>query len=136
MKLKEENAESIMGELDFKNGLITAVVRDHRSKEILMVAFQDREAVRMTLTTGLMHYWSRSRKKLWLKGEESGHHQKLKTLKVDCDGDAVLYDVEQIGASCHRGYFSCFYRGVKRGKLVTTAKKKFDPDEVYSKNKR
>ncbi|TDA30997.1 MAG: phosphoribosyl-AMP cyclohydrolase, partial [Hadesarchaea archaeon] len=97
--------------LNFGEGLVTAVVQDWKTGEVLMVAHQDREAVRKTLTTGLMHYWSRSRKKLWLKGESSGHLQHLKGVRVDCDGDAVLYLVRQVGGACHEGYRSCFFRG-------------------------
>ncbi|MEW6221953.1 MAG: phosphoribosyl-AMP cyclohydrolase [Candidatus Hadarchaeota archaeon] len=124
-------ARSILKSLEFKNGLVTAVARDYKKKDVLMVAFQDREAVLKTLTTGLMHYWSRSRKKLWKKGERSGHIQKVKSVRVDCDGDALLFDMEQVGAACHAGYRSCFHRKVGRGKLVGELKKKFRPEEVY-----
>ncbi|MEW6592691.1 MAG: phosphoribosyl-AMP cyclohydrolase [Candidatus Hadarchaeota archaeon] len=124
-------ARSILKSLEFKNGLITAVARDYKKKDVLMVAFQDREAVLKTLTTGVMHYWSRSRKRLWKKGERSGHIQKVNSARVDCDGDAILFDVEQVGAACHAGYRSCFHRRVRRGKLAGELKKKFRPEEAY-----
>jgi phosphoribosyl-AMP cyclohydrolase len=98
-----------------------------------MVAQQNGEAVLKTLMTGLMHYWSRSRRKLWLKGEESKHYQRVRAVLIDCDGDALLYDVEQVGAACHEGYWSCFYRKIKGGKLVRVLKRKFEPRKVYRK---
>jgi phosphoribosyl-AMP cyclohydrolase len=131
LKLSPAQARPIVKLLDFKDGLVVAVACDFKTKDILMVAFQNREAVLKTLTTGVVHYWSRSRKKLWMKGEESGHIQKLKSVRVDCDGDALLLDVEQVGAACHDGYRSCFYRKVKRDKLGHVMKKKFNPKEVY-----
>lgn len=131
MKLTLAQAKSIVNLLDFKDGLVAAVACDFKTKELLMVAFQDRKAVLKTLTTGVMHYWSRSRKKLWMKGEESGHIQKVKSVRVDCDGDALLFDVEQVGAACHDGYRSCFYRKVKRGKLASTQRRMFNPKDVY-----
>ena len=133
MKLTKKDAETVAKALEFKDGLVTAVVRDFRTKDVLMVAFQNRDAVMKTLTKGTMYYWSRSRKKLWLKGEVSGHVQKLMSVRVDCDGDAILYDVKQVGASCHMGYFSCFYRKIRGGRLVTFMKKKFNPEDVYGK---
>jgi phosphoribosyl-AMP cyclohydrolase len=133
MRLDQRDARSIIRELKFREGLVTAVVRDSRTKDVLMVAFQNPEAVQKTLTEGRMYYWSRSRGKLWLKGEVSGHFQKLKGVRVDCDGDAILYDVEQAGASCHMGYYSCFYRKIKKGRLTTFMKRKFKPEDVYGK---
>jgi phosphoribosyl-AMP cyclohydrolase len=96
-----------------------------------MVANMNEEALVKTLTTGLMHYWSRSRKRLWLKGETSGHYQHVRGVWVDCDGDAALFDVEQMGAACHEGYYSCFYRKLRKGKLVIALKRKFNPKKVY-----
>jgi phosphoribosyl-AMP cyclohydrolase len=98
---------------------------------MLMVAFQNREAVLRTLTEGVMYYWSRSRRKLWLKGEESGHEQLLRGVRIDCDGDALLYDVKQVGGACHKGYFSCFHLEVRKGRIVVRAKPVFKPEEVY-----
>jgi len=119
--------------LKFRDGLVTAVARDFETKDVLMVAMQNRRAVLKTLTTGLMYYWSRSRRKLWLKGELSGHYQKLRRVLVDCDGDVLLFDVEQVGVACHEGYRSCFYREVKRGKVVTVLKRKFRPEDIYGR---
>ncbi len=131
MKLAQAKAQAIVKALKFKDGFVTAVARDFKTKEVLMVALQNEQAVLKTLTTGLMHYWSRSRQKLWLKGEQSRHYQRVKRVWVDCDGDALLFDVEQVGAACHEGYRSCFYRKVKRGKLVRILKQKFRPKDVY-----
>ncbi|MEM2908348.1 MAG: phosphoribosyl-AMP cyclohydrolase [Candidatus Hadarchaeales archaeon] len=131
MKLPMDRAREIAKVLKFKDGLITAIARDFRSKDVLMVANMNEEALLKTLTTGLMHYWSRSRKRLWLKGETSGHYQRVREVWVDCDGDAAVFDVEQVGGACHEGYYSCFYRKLRRGKLVTALKRKFDPKKVY-----
>ena len=120
-----------MKELKFRNGFVTAVTRDFKTKQVLMVAQQTKQAVLKTLKTGLMHYWSRSRRKLWLKGEVSKHYQRVRRAWVDCDGDALVYDVEQVGAACHEGYHSCFYRKLEKGKLKRVMKPKFKPEEVY-----
>ena len=133
MKITAAQARAIAKSLKFRDNLVTAVARDFETKDVLMVAMQDRQAVLKTLTTGLMYYWSRSRGKLWLKGEQSGHYQKVRKVMVDCDGDVLLFDVEQVGAACHDGYRSCFYREVKQGKLVTVLKRKFRPDEIYGR---
>jgi phosphoribosyl-AMP cyclohydrolase len=131
LKLSSEQAELIVRSLKFRDGLVTAVARDFKTKDVLMVAHMNRRAVLKTLTTGLMHYWSRSRRKLWLKGEQSRHYQHVRDVFLDCDGDALLFDVEQIGGACHEGYWSCFHRKVKGGKLVPILKKVFSPEEVY-----
>jgi phosphoribosyl-AMP cyclohydrolase len=111
--------------------LAIAIVQDFKSKEILMVAFMNREALRLTLETGKMHYYSTSRCKLWLKGESSGHHQIVKEARIDCDGDALLFMVEQLGAACHKGYGSCFFRRMEEGKLRVFKERVFDPGKVY-----
>lgn len=131
MRLSPRQAEALVKQLGFKKGLVTAVVRDFRTKEVLMVAHMNRRALIKTLTTGLMHYWSRSRRKLWLKGERSKHFQHLREVRVDCNGDALLFDVKQIGGACHDGYRSCFYRKVVKSRLVTVLKRVFKPEEVY-----
>jgi phosphoribosyl-AMP cyclohydrolase len=97
--------------LDFEkgNGLIPVVVQDYKSKKVLMVAYTNREALEKTLSTGYAHYWSRSRKKLWMKGETSGNTQKVKDILVDCDRDALLFIVEQKGNACHTGKETCFH---------------------------
>ena len=126
----------LLSELDFtKNaGLVTAIAQDHSTGEILMVAFMNEESFRLTVETGSVVYWSRSRKKLWRKGEESGNVQKLKALYIDCDGDAVLMQVEQIGgAACHTGRRNCFFRKVDGNSFIDVGVKVFDPEKVYKK---
>jgi phosphoribosyl-AMP cyclohydrolase len=111
-----------------KYGLIPAIVQDIRSGEVLMLAYMNDEAIIKTIETGRAHYWSRSRKKLWLKGESSGHFQIVREIRIDCDEDAILLLVEQEGGACHTGYNSCFYRTIN-GKVI--GKKVFEPQEVY-----
>ncbi len=114
------------------NGLIPAIVQDEKTGKVLMLAYMNEEAWKKTLETGLAHFWSRSRKELWLKGSTSGHHQKIKEIYIDCDEDTVLLKVEQIGgAACHTGYESCFYRQVEGDNLKIVGTKVFDPTEVY-----
>lgn len=95
------------------NGLIPVIAQDHRSREVLMMAWMNRDAIERTLASGDMTYWSRSRSQLWRKGETSGHHQRLKTMWIDCDGDTLLCDVEQLGPACHTGSRTCFYLQVE-----------------------
>ena len=117
-----------------ENGLLTAVVQDAETGEVLMVAYMNREAVRRTLTEGRTCFWSRSRQKFWSKGETSGHIQKVREVRIDCDKDCLLVKVEQIGAACHDGYRSCFYRTVSQeGNLEIADERLVDPDEVYKK---
>ena len=123
-----------MGELDFTklDGLVPAVAQDWKTGEVLMVAFMNRESWELTQATGIMHYWSRSRGKLWKKGESSGNVQEVKELRIDCDSDCVLARVRQIGdAACHTGYRSCFYRVVEEGAERVDGVKVFDPKDVY-----
>ena len=103
--------EDLLAKLDFKkgNGLIPVVVQDAETKELLMLAYANEEALRKTLSTGYAHYWSRSRSKLWMKGETSGHTQKIKNILVDCDYDTLLYVVDQKGPACHTGKDTCFH---------------------------
>lgn len=107
--------EDLLKKLDFKkgNGLIPVVVQDAESKQVLMVAYANEEALAKTLSTGYAHYWSRSRGKLWMKGETSGHTQKIKSVLVDCDYDTLLYVVEQKGPACHTGKVTCFHKKLK-----------------------
>lgn len=114
--------------VDFSDGSVPAVAQDAESGEVLMLAYVDREALVATMESGLAHYHSRSRDELWRKGESSGHTQQVRDIRVDCDGDALLYIVEQEGGACHKGYRSCFYR-TPDGDVVE--EKVFDPDEVY-----
>nr|CBH36853.1 phosphoribosyl-AMP cyclohydrolase (PRA-CH) [uncultured archaeon] len=111
--------------------LKSAIVQDYETGEVLMLAYMDDEALRLTIETGKAHYWSRSRGKLWLKGEISGNEQIVTDIFIDCDEDAVLLKVKQIGGACHMGYRSCFYRKIN-GEIV--GKKVFDPEEKYGKN--
>jgi phosphoribosyl-AMP cyclohydrolase len=110
--------------------LIPVIVQNTKTREILMMAYANEEAVRLTVTTGFAHYYSRSRKKLWKKGEESGHFQKVERILVDCDEDCLIYEVEQIGAACHTGFRSCFFRTLEG---ETLGQKVFDPEKVYGK---
>jgi phosphoribosyl-AMP cyclohydrolase len=107
--------EDLLKKLDFNkgNGLIPVVVQDAESKDVLMLAYANEEALEKTLNTGYAHYWSRSRKKLWMKGETSGHTQKIKQVMTDCDYDTLLYVVEQKGPACHTGEYTCFYNNLK-----------------------
>lgn len=116
--------------LNYKDGLVPVVVQDACTRDVLMVAYANARAVELTRETGFAHYYSRSRKKLWKKGEESGHLQRVLRVLVDCDEDCILYEVEQSGAACHMGYRSCFFRTID-GEIV--AEKVFDPDMVYQK---
>ncbi|MGC9318804.1 MAG: phosphoribosyl-AMP cyclohydrolase [Armatimonadota bacterium] len=119
-------------ELKFDDqGLLPAVVCDHETGEVLMVAYMNEDAVRRTVETGKATYWSRSRQKMWVKGETSGNVQRVRWIRLDCDGDTLLLGVEQTGGACHLGYRSCFYRELHDGQWDAIAEKVFDPDEVY-----
>ena len=113
-------------------GLLPAIVQDYATGEILMLAYINELAWQKTLETGKAHYWSRSRNKIWLKGESSGHVQLIREIFVDCDLDTVVFKVEQLGgAACHKGYRSCFFRKLGDGEWRVTGKLVFDPKEVY-----
>jgi phosphoribosyl-AMP cyclohydrolase len=125
-----------MIKLDFSkfDGLLPAIAQDYETGEVLMVAFMNEEAWTMTLQTGKATYFSRSRKKLWLKGESSGHVQHVREIRIDCDNDTVLLKVDQVGgAACHLGYKSCFFRKIENQEVVTVGEPLFNPDEVYKK---
>ena len=107
-----------------------AIAQDYETGEVLMLAHMDEEALRLNIETGKAHYWSRSRGKLWRKGEISGNEQIIKDILIDCDEDAILLKVKQIGGACHTGYRSCFYRRIN-GEIVS--EKVFDPEEKYGK---
>lgn len=116
--------ESIMIELDFgkTDGLVPAIAQDAETGEVLMLAYMNRESWRLTVETGIAHYWSRSRNKLWKKGETSGNLQEVREIRVDCDDDTVLLRIKQIGgAACHTGNRSCFYRKLQNDTLVQVA---------------
>jgi phosphoribosyl-AMP cyclohydrolase len=127
------NMDNIFSRIKFDDkGLITVVAQDYRTGEILMLAHMNSESFKKTIETGQAVYWSRSRNKLWHKGEESGNIQNVKDILIDCDGDAVVLKVEQIGgAACHTGNRSCFSTKVEDGKLVDVGIKIFDPAKVY-----
>jgi len=119
---------------DKLDGLVPAIVQDYRTNKVLMVAFMDEVAWNKTLESGKAAYYSRSRKKSWIKGEESGNFQIVKEIYIDCDEDTVLLKVEQVGgAACHEGYNSCFYRIYKDGELEVSEARVFDPATVYGK---
>ena len=113
-------------------GLVPAIAQDHDSGEVLMVAWMNREALRLTVEQGRAVYWSRSRRKLWFKGEESGHRQRLHEIRIDCDADVVLLQVEQVGGiACHTGRRRCFFRILKQGKWQIDEEIIKNPDEIY-----
>lgn len=114
------------------DGLVPVIVQDAETKEVLMMAYMNRESWQATLKTGKATYWSRSRRKLWLKGETSGNVQLIKAVFIDCDNDTILLQVTQIGeAACHTGYRSCFYRKLQGEDFVAIGEKIFNPEEVY-----
>jgi phosphoribosyl-AMP cyclohydrolase len=117
-----------------KDGLVPAIAQDADTGEVLMLAWMNREAYEETVRTGRAVYYSRSRRKLWRKGEESGHVQEVRGVYLDCDADTVLLKVNQIGgAACHEGYTSCFFRQVQGDGLKVIAERVFDPSKVYQK---
>ncbi len=124
----------ILSELKYdSDGLVVAVIQDRDNDEVLMVGYMNTEAIKETLTTGRVCFWSRSRQKLWIKGETSGHTQTVESVAVDCDGDALLIKVDQKVAACHVGYRSCFFREVSPDGESTdiVGEKVFDADTVY-----
>jgi phosphoribosyl-AMP cyclohydrolase len=121
-------------DFDKSGGLVPAVAQDAATGQVLMLAWMNRDAYEETLRTGRAVYYSRSRGKLWRKGEESGHVQEVRGVYVDCDADTILLKVHQVGgAACHEGYASCFFREVMPDGLKVIAEKVFDPKTVYKK---
>jgi phosphoribosyl-AMP cyclohydrolase len=117
---------------DKQDGLITAVVQDHVTNRVLMVGYMNEEAFQKTVETGFTTFWSRSRSKLWMKGETSGHRLLVKSIATDCDQDAVLVKVEAQGPGvCHAGYESCFYRALENGQWVEQDQPSYSPEAVY-----
>lgn len=117
---------------DKTGGLVPVIVQDAETKDILMLAYMNRASWEATLRSGKATFWSRSRQKLWLKGESSGHVQIIKNIFIDCDEDTILLQVEQLGgAACHTGHRSCFYRKLEGGDFVVVGEKIFDPKDVY-----
>jgi phosphoribosyl-ATP pyrophosphohydrolase/phosphoribosyl-AMP cyclohydrolase len=113
------------------NGLVPVIAQDYKTNEVLMMAYMNEEAFKKSMETGKVHYFSRSRNKLWLKGETSGHFQIIKSISLDCDGDTLLVKVEQVEAACHTGHYSCFYRELNKDGIKETSDKVFDEKSVY-----
>jgi phosphoribosyl-AMP cyclohydrolase len=117
------------------DGLVPAIVQDHATGRVLMLAWMNRASLERTIESGKTHFWSRSRQKFWMKGESSGHIQSVREIAIDCDGDTLLIQVEQIGAACHEGYRSCFFRSIKPDdpSLRVTEPRLQSPEEIYGK---
>ena len=125
-------SSEILDEIKFNaDGLIMAIAQQHDTGEVLMAAWMNAKALQETLDKGQVCYWSRSRGKLWRKGESSGQTQKLVELRLDCDADCILLLVDQTGVACHTGRHNCFYRAVRDGALVTIAEPEIDPKDLY-----
>ena len=114
-----------------EDGLVPAIVQDAATDEVLMMAYMTRDTLRETLDTGRMVFWSRSRQERWEKGATSGHTQAVQSVRIDCDGDSLLFRVTQTGGACHTGYRSCFFRRREQGHWVEDGEKVFDPTDVY-----
>ncbi|MEM2247687.1 MAG: phosphoribosyl-AMP cyclohydrolase [Thermoproteota archaeon] len=135
-KMSSGNARKLVSKLVFKNGLIPAVAKNNSGK-VLMVGFMNRKSLLKTLTTGYMHYYSRSRRRIWMKGEESGFKQRVLEVRVNCENNSLLFTVEQEGlGACHMGYETCFYRKASiRGVFKKVEEKKFNPKRVYGSSR-
>jgi len=120
LKLSEKEIDEFVKKVNFEkeDGLVPVIVQDVSDQRVLMQAYMNEEALRLTLSTGKTHFWSRSRGRLWLKGEESGHHSLVQNAVLDCDDDAILFKVQQIGPVCHTGEDSCFYKPIKPEEAV------------------
>lgn len=129
----ETTPEQLLQAVTFDaRGLVTAIAQDAATKEILMVAYMNADTLKQTVETGIMTYWSRSRQKVWVKGESSGNTQQVRSMYIDCDGDALVFHVEQRGgAACHTGHRSCFYRRWTEAGWETQGQPLFDPQQVY-----
>ena len=120
------------------DGLIPAIVQEESTGRVLMMAWMNRDSLEKTISTGKTHFWSRSRQKYWMKGESSGHTQEVKNIAFDCDGDTLLIQVEQVGAACHEGYKSCFFRSVEKDSPAfhVTEPQLIKPEEMYGPGKK
>lgn len=118
-----------------KSPLIPAVVQDSSTKEVLMLAFMDKQALQLTLESGYMHYFSRSKNRIWKKGERSGHTQKVESIALDCDNDALLFSITQVGAACHTGHKSCFFHKLDSSKLSALESKTLESNALDSSSK-
>ncbi len=126
---------SFLDKLKFDNGLIPAIIQEQKTGRVLMMAWMNRASLEKTLETRKTHFWSRSRQKFWMKGESSGHTQAVADISFDCDGDTLLIQVEQIGAACHEGYRSCFFRSVHDDGVdfKVTEQQLETPENIYGK---
>lgn len=116
-----------------EDGLIPAIIQEEGTDRVLMMAWMNEASLISTIEKGRTHFWSRSRQKYWMKGESSGHTQQVKSIAFDCDGDTLLIQVQQLGAACHEGYKSCFFRSVNNaGEFDITEERLVNPDEIYS----
>lgn len=132
--MTDNTIETILKQLTFNDdGLVPAIAQQHDTGEVLMMAWMNTDAVRETIETGRVCYWSRSRKSLWRKGESSGQTQTLKEFRWDCDTDTILVQVDQIGVACHTGRRNCFYLALRDGEITEIADVLTDPNELYSK---
>ena len=130
--MSEDNSTAILDAIVFDgDGLVPTIAQQEGSGEVLMMAWMDADAVRETMATGEVCYWSRSRGRLWRKGETSGQTQKLVEMRLDCDGDTLLLVVDQKGVGCHTGRRNCFFRALRGGKLETIAEVEVDPETLY-----
>jgi len=130
-KMKNETKYTI--DYEKQDKLVPVVVIDTKTKEVLMLAYANKEAVEKTLEIRKAHYFSRSRNKLWLKGESSGNFQLVQRVAIDCDNDTLLYEVKQIGPACHEGYKSCFFRDIDADKATINQKRIEDPEKIYKR---
>jgi phosphoribosyl-ATP pyrophosphohydrolase/phosphoribosyl-AMP cyclohydrolase len=134
MKFSEKDIDIFLKMLDFskiEGNLIPIITQDYKSNEVLIMAFANKDAIMKSLSSGYVHYYSRSKKKIWKKGEESGHLQEIYHVFLDCDNDSILFKVKQHGAACHMGYYSCFHKEFIQGKLQVISKIIFQPNEIY-----
>jgi phosphoribosyl-AMP cyclohydrolase len=132
MMLTDSTIAEAVGQIAFNaEGLVPAIAQQHDTGEVLMLAWMNRAAVEETLRSGRVCYWSRSRLKLWRKGEESGQVQRLVELRIDCDADTLLLMVDQVGVACHTGRRNCFFRAVRGGEVRTIAEVQVDPAKLY-----
>ena len=130
--ISENLIKQVIRTLKFtSDGLIPAISQQHDTGEVLMLAWMNKDSITETLRTGFVCYWSRSRQKLWRKGETSGQVQALKEFRWDCDADTLLLQVEQRGVACHTGRHNCFFYAVRDGRLQEIAEVEIDPDELY-----
>jgi len=127
---------SFIDQLKFtEDGLIPAIIQDAGTRRVLMMAWMNRDSLKTTVETGKTHFWSRSRKKFWMKGEQSGHTQTVKDIAFDCDGDVLLIQVDQVGVACHEGFKSCFFRSVTDdgNSFQVTEPQLIKPETIYGK---